>query len=145
MRFHLARTSPSSRSPLQTQLRYESRSIVFGRLTSTASWGLSAIQSLTVGDALEGMSEEERKRFRNLPSRILYGINSDMAIDLRLLGVPRSAAQPLADFLKSRKVDGGLGKMRLPLNSFSTEDWRAAVGNAGLTFERAWRVLEGLA
>lgn len=68
-----------------------------------------------------------------------------MAIDLRLLGVPRSAAQPLADFLKSGKVDGGLGKMRLALSPFSTEDWRAAVGNAGPTYERAWRVLEGLA
>jgi replicative superfamily II helicase len=118
--------------------------LVFGRLTSTVSWGLSAIQSLTVGDALEGMSDEEKKRFRNLPSRIFYGVNSDMAIDLRLLGVPRSAAQPLADYLKSRKVDGGLGKMRAALSTLSSEDWRTAVGNAGPTYQRAWKVLEGL-
>ena len=118
--------------------------LVYGRLTSTASWGLSAIQSLTVGDALDGMSEAEQKRFRNLPSRIFYGVNSDMAIDLRLLGVPRNAAQPLSDLLSSRRVDAGLRPMRAALGALSTADWQAAVGRAGPTYQRAWRILEGL-
>jgi len=117
--------------------------LVYGRLTSTASWGLSAIQSLTIGDALEGMSEAEQKHFRNLPSRIFYGVNSDMAIDLRLLGVPRNAAQPLSDYLSRQRVDGGLKAIRTTLNGLTDEDWRRAVGSAGATYQKAWKIIEG--
>ncbi len=117
--------------------------LVYGRLTSTASWGLSAIQSLTIGDALNGMSEAEQKRFRNLPSRIFYGVNSDTAIDLRLLGVPRNAAQPLSDYLAKQRVDGGLSSMRNRLSGLTDADWRNAVGAAGPTYQKAWKILEG--
>ena len=117
--------------------------LVYGRLTSTASWGLSAIQSLTIGDALDGMSEAEQKHFRNLPSRIFYGVNSDLAIDLRLLGVPRNAAQPLSDYLARQRVDGGLRSIRTSLNGLTDADWRRAVGPAGATYQKAWRILEG--
>lgn len=34
---------------------------VHGKLALTASWGVSALQALTAGEALEEMSEEERK------------------------------------------------------------------------------------
>jgi hypothetical protein len=117
--------------------------LVYGRLTSTASWGLSAIQSLTIGDALDGMSEAEQKRFRNLPSRIFYGVNSDTAIDLRLLGVPRNAAQPLSDYLAKQRFDGGLQSMRNTLSGLTDADWRSAVGAAGPTYQKAWKILEG--
>jgi replicative superfamily II helicase len=118
--------------------------LVYGRLTSTASWGLSAIQSLTAGDALERMSEPEKKIFRNLPSRIFYGVNSDAAIDLRLLGVPRNAAQPMADLLQQRGLGGGVRTLRDSLSNLEGGDWRAALGQAGATYQRAWKVLEGL-
>ncbi len=117
--------------------------LVYGRLTSTASWGLSAIQSLTIGDALNGMSESEKKHFRNLPSRIFYGVNSDMAIDLRLLGVPRNAAQPLSDYLARQRVGGGLKSIRSNLNGLTDADWLRAVGPAGSTYQKAWRIIEG--
>lgn len=118
--------------------------LVYSRLTSSASWGLSAIQSLTIGDAIDGMTAEEQRTFRNLPSRIYYGVNSDAAIDLRLLGVPRNAAQPLSDYLSGRTVAGGISSTRGALTSLTVDDWRAAVGRAGPTYHRAWRILEGL-
>ncbi|CTQ62795.1 hypothetical protein [Roseibium album] len=117
--------------------------LVYGRLTSTASWGLSAIQSLTIGDALDGMTEAEQKHFRNLPSRIFYGVNSDMAIDLRLLGVPRNAAQPLADYLAEQTVGGGLRSIRTTLSGLTDADWQRAVGPSGPTYQKAWKILEG--
>lgn len=117
--------------------------LVYGRLTSTASWGLSAVQSLTIGDALDEMGEAEQKSFRNLPSRIFYGVNSDMAIDLRLLGVPRNAAQPLSDYLAAQRVDGGLRSMRAALSGLTDADWRRAVGPAGPTYQKAWKIIEG--
>ena len=73
---------------------------VFGRLTQTASWGLAALQSLTIGDAFERLSTNEQQTLRNLPARVYYGVNSDEAIALRLLGVPRTAATPLATALR---------------------------------------------
>ena len=118
--------------------------LIYGRLTSTASWGLSAIQSLTIGSALDGMSPAEQKTFRNLPSRIYYGVNSDAAIDLRLMGVPRNAAQPLADFLSTRSIDGSLKSIRGALTGLSTTDWNNAIGRSGATYYKAWRILEGL-
>lgn len=118
--------------------------LVHGRLTSTASWGLSAIQSLTAGDSLERMSAGEQKAFRNLPSRIFYGVNTDAAIDLRLLGVPRRAAQPMSDHLRARGVGGGVRELRAGLAGLGTDDWRQALGGAGATYQRAWKVLEGL-
>lgn len=118
--------------------------LVYGRLTSTASWGLSAIQSLTAGDAFEKMSDADKKVFRNLPSRIFYGVNSDAAIDLRLLGVPRNAAQPMADLLRARGLGGDIRALRSTLTGFDGSDWQAALGQSGPTYQRAWKVLEGL-
>lgn len=118
--------------------------LIYGRLTSTASWGLSAIQSLTIGGALDEMTPDQQRTFRNLPSRIYYGVNSDAAIDLRLMGVPRSAAQPLSDYLARRDVAGTLADRRRAVTSLTTDEWSAAIGRAGPTYERAWRVLEGL-
>src|SRR5690606_796908 len=69
---------------------------VFGRLTQTASWGLSALQSLTLGDTFDKLSPMEQRSLRNLPARVYYGVNSDEAVALRLLGVPRTAAPALA-------------------------------------------------
>lgn len=44
---------------------------VFGRLTQTASWGLAALQSLTIGDSFDAMSAEDQRVLRNLPARVL--------------------------------------------------------------------------
>lgn len=118
--------------------------LIYGRLTSTASWGLSAIQSLTIGDAIDGMTPDEQRTFRNLPSRIYYGVNSDAAIDLRLMGVPRNAAQPLANYLEAQNIDGRLLPRRSAVNQLTTNDWQTAIGPSGPVYQRAWRILEGL-
>jgi superfamily II DNA/RNA helicase len=117
---------------------------VHGKIAMTASWGISALQSLTAGDQVERMSDDERRVFRNLPSRIFYGVNSDEAIDLRLLGVPRKAAQPLADALAAAGTGKGVKNMRDALNRMDDAAWRGAIGAGGDTYRRAWKVLEGL-
>jgi hypothetical protein len=90
------------------------------------------------------MSAAERKTFQNLPSRIYYGVNSDAAIDLRLLGVPRRAAQPIANVLQSRGIGGGVRAMRDALSNMDDGAWNQALGIGGQTYRRAWKVLEGL-
>jgi hypothetical protein len=90
------------------------------------------------------MSAVDRKTFQNRPSRIYYGVNSDEAIDLRLLGVPRNAAQPIAAHMQSLGVGGGIRAVREALTDMSDGAWDQALGPGGQTYKRAWKVLEGL-
>ncbi len=116
---------------------------VYGNLIQTASWGLSALQSLTIGADIDELSTDEQRTVRNLPSRVYYGVNSDAAIDLRLLGVPRKAAQPLADAMSRGEVAPGISNARTRLANLDVAGWQAALGPMGPTYRRAWRILEG--
>jgi replicative superfamily II helicase len=112
---------------------------LFGRLTQTASWGLGALLSITAGDA----SEEDLKVMANLPSKAYYGVNDDGAILLRLLGIPRTAAMPMAekypDMLKE-----SLPKVRSKLRGMPEEDWSRALGQNGVVYNKIWKILEGI-
>ena len=107
------------------------------------SWGLSAFQSLTLRDELEGMSDSEAEAVRNLPSRVFYGVNSDPAIALRLLGVPRQAATPLSTHIASVQSGSSIANVRRDLAGLSEEDWRGAIGSKGSLYRSIWRILEG--
>jgi hypothetical protein len=115
---------------------------VFGRLTQTASWGLSALQSLTIGDTFETMSDDDQRALRDLPARVYYGVNSDEAVALRLLGVPRRAATPLAQVLHIDRLEP-LHHVRTKLNSATVDAWIGALGNRGRSYHRVWTILEG--
>jgi hypothetical protein len=115
---------------------------VFGRLTQTASWGLAALQSLTLGDAFDTMAEGEQRTLRNLPARVYYGVNTDEAVALRLLGVPRSAAAPLAKELKINAAES-LNSTRVRLRSASLDVWKTALGERGESYHRVWSIIEG--
>lgn len=113
---------------------------LFGRLTQTASWGLGALLSITGND----LSEEQFSELSNLPSRVYYGVNDDSAIALRLLGVPRIAAIPLANTMGDvlRKPLAGV---REHLKGLDEADWVNALGeHKGKVYRKVWRVLEGL-
>ncbi len=115
---------------------------VFGRLTQTASWGLSALQSLTLGDAFEKLSPMEQRSLRNLPARVYYGVNSDEAVALRLLGVPRTAAPALAKAL-GVQADESLHRVRGRLRSAPLDTWKIALGERGDSYHRVWTIMEG--
>lgn len=115
---------------------------LFGRLTQTASWGLAALQSLTLGDALDSMSEDQQRALRNLPARVYYGVNSDEALALRLLGVPRTAAASLAQALRVGAAEP-LNEVRAKLRSTKVDAWRTALGERGESYHRVWSIIEG--
>jgi len=115
---------------------------VFGRLTQTASWGLSALQSLTVGDAINELNPTDQRTIRNLPARVYYGVNSDEAVALRLLGVPRTAAPQLAQTLGVVREDS-LVEARVKLKSAGIDKWRSALGTKGEAYHRVWSIIEG--
>lgn len=117
---------------------------VFGRLTQTASWGLSALQTINIGDAFDSLPEAEQESLRNLPARVYYGVSTNEAIALRLLGVPRGAAQPLAQVLGDRARRVPLSQLRAQLSRGGAGIWSEAMGDHGQDYFRVWRVLEGL-
>ena len=115
---------------------------IFGRLAQTASWGLAALQTLTIRDDFGSLSAEEQRILRNLPARVYYGVNSDEAVALRLLGVPRTAAVPLAQRLGIRNTDP-LHEVRIKIRDADTRVWRDALGDRGESYRRVWSIIEG--
>ncbi|MGW2508392.1 hypothetical protein ACWC0A_02970 [Streptomyces scopuliridis] len=99
---------------------------LFGDMTPTVSWGLSALQSLTLGQEFATLPAETRRELRNIPSYAFSGARSEDAIAMRLAGVPRSAAGRLAlavsgDPGRTRPVDAlpGWPRFRTPRGSRS--------------------------
>ena len=115
---------------------------IFGRLTQTASWGLAALQSLTIRDSFDSLPADEQRMLRNLPARVYYGVNSDEAIALRLLGVPRTAAAPLARQLEVGAAEP-LHEVRARVRSADVDTWKAALGSRGASHHRVWSIIEG--
>ena len=115
---------------------------VFGRLAQTASWGLSALQSLTIGDSFDSLSVDEQRTLRNLPARVYYGVNSDEAVALRLLGVPRTAAVPLAQQIGVGAAEP-LHEVRAKVRNAGVDKWESALGQKGASYHHVWSIIEG--
>ena len=112
---------------------------LFGKLAQTSSWGLNALMAITASD----LPEEERNRLANLPSQVFYGVSTDEAITLRLLGVPRRAAAPLARTL-NLSAGESLPAIRQRLASLSQQDWSEALGPDGNVYRKAWQIIDGV-
>lgn len=118
-------------------------SALFGKLIQSTAWGLSALQLLiTPDDPYNLPSEEEHKTIRNLPARIYYGVNSDEAILLRMLGVPRNAASPLSKQLRI-SPDDPLHLIRSHIKNAGVEPWEKALGSRAEAYHRVWAIVEG--
>jgi hypothetical protein len=112
---------------------------LFGKLTHTSSWGLNALLAITAS----GLDDDKRSQLANLPSQVFYGVSTDEAVSLRLLGVPRRAATRLAQALGLKSSDS-LPSVRQRLAGLSEQDWNAALGAAGSAYRKAWRIMDGV-
>lgn len=116
---------------------------LFTKIAPTVAWGMSALQSLTVGNALDEMSLEDQRRFKNLPAFAYYGVNSEGAVAARLLGVPRTAARAIAQAMEGPGIRSQ-ATFRERLRSSTEAQWINAMGPRGRDYFRAWRILEGV-
>jgi hypothetical protein len=117
---------------------------LFGRLTQTASWGLAALQSMTWTDALDNLPAEQQQTLRNLPARVFYGVNTDAALALRMIGVPRGAAGPLSQVLGAQISNAPLLELRATLENSEDAVWQKALGSSGSDYKKVWQLLEGV-
>jgi hypothetical protein len=112
---------------------------LFGKLTHTTSWGLNALLAITAS----GLGDDERGQLANLPSQVFYGVSTDEAVSLRLLGVPRRAAPRLAQALGLKSGDS-LPSVRQRLTGLSEQEWNTALGTTGSVYRKAWRIMDGM-
>lgn len=117
---------------------------IFGKLTQTTAWGLAALQSMTFSDNFDQLSETEQETLRNLPARVFYGVDTDEAIALRLLGVPRSASRILSQSMSSVIHEKSLNELRIELSSNGSRLWTESMGQIGEDYYKIWKVLEGI-
>lgn len=112
---------------------------LFGKLAHTSSWGLNALLAITASD----LEDDERSQLANLPSQVYYGVSTDEAVSLRLLGVPRRAAPRLAQAMQLKSGDS-LPSIRQRLEALPEQAWGAALGADGQVYRRAWRIMDGV-
>ncbi|ELY2678327.1 DEAD/DEAH box helicase [Cronobacter sakazakii] len=111
---------------------------LFGKLTHTTSWGLNALLAITTAE----LDDDERSRLSNLPSQVYYGVATDEAVSLRLLGVPRRAAPRLAEALRLTREDS-LPAIRQRLEKLPEQVWSEALGKEGTVYRKAWMIMDG--
>src|SRR5690606_6374983 len=68
-------------------------SYLFGRIIGSASWGMGALEKVSLGD----IGDEQWEKIGYLPSMIYFGVRRKEAIWLRMVGVPRIAADGLGE------------------------------------------------
>ncbi|WP_431966806.1 DEAD/DEAH box helicase [Actinacidiphila sp. bgisy160] len=117
---------------------------LFGELAPAVSWGLSALQSLTLGRDFATMPAETQRELRNIPSYAYYGVRTEDAIAMRLAGVPRSAAARMAATIADEGLTSGPAAARTRLAALPETAWRSALGVKGPAYRTVWRILDGV-
>jgi len=111
---------------------------LFGSILPAVSWGLSALQALSLGRLPS--DEDVDPRARDLSSFVFYGVKTREAVALRLFGVPRGAAPALAAHLA--QSGAATSQLRTALTASTEQVWRDAMGDVGTAYYRAWRLVE---
>ena len=123
---------------------------IYSKLINSATWGLSSIQKLpNSGLDFDNMSEEDLKKFRNLPAMIYYGVNSDEAILMRINNVPRSIAPDFGNVYKEQVADiynATTTEISDWLRDLPERVWDNVVNNKGISggdYKKIWKILNG--
>jgi len=126
---------------------------IYSKLVNSATWGLAALQHLP-GNGLDfdKLSEDEKRKLLNLPAMIYYGVNTDEAVLLRRVNVPRTIAHQLGQKLNTDfgadifvKNSSDLSNW---LNELDSNEWQKAVpvGKtiSGEEYKKVWKILAGV-
>lgn len=110
------------------------------RLLGQIPWGLGALQRLALGDRVGESS--------NASSLIFYGVPTTEAATLRMAGVPRIAAEGLAQLARNDNADlSSFGQMREWIAHRTPQEWASTLpSSASLTGDQCqslWTELSG--
>jgi hypothetical protein len=123
--------SPDAAESLRNIGRY-----LFRELTGQMPWGLGALQLLTVGNA--DISEESRR----IPAMAYYGVKSRGAVAMRMVGVPRAAAEGLGEDAPEFSSFGAARAWARELQPSAWSNAGEARGIQGAVLHRIWEMVE---
>jgi helicase len=111
-------------------------------LIGQVPWGMGAVQRLALG------TEEELAEVAHVPSLVFYGVRSKEAATLRMAGVPRVAAEGLANnWRRDDQTADSFEDVREWLRRLTQPEWAGALPeNSPLTgseCQAVWEVLAG--
>jgi helicase len=117
---------------------------LYSKLVGQIPWGMGALLKLTIPD------EVDRATVAHVPSSVFYGVRSKDAVALRMAGVPRVAAEGLAERWRGLSGEAHSFKgVRDWLESLPAQDWDSAVPADGALTGRqcrtVWTTLAGTA
>ena len=112
------------------------------KLVGQIPWGIGAIQRLA------GIQDEHGDA-GNVPSFVFFGVSSREAAQLRMVGVPRVAADSLAAHQRDeQRVFTTFEELRRWVASISASEWQQHLDGAsvltGADCQRSWEVLSGV-
>ncbi len=126
---------------------------IYSKIVNSATWGIAAMQQIpNSGIDWNSLTYEEERQFRNLPSMIYYGVNSEEAVLLRKGNVPRSIASSLGKQLRLDFGEETLKKKPIEinewLNNLSVDKWQAVIPKNkeinGIEYKKIWKKLVGI-
>ncbi|MFC3355513.1 DEAD/DEAH box helicase [Sphingobacterium zeae] len=97
-----------------------------------ASWGLGALEGI-VNSSGEQLSENSY-----ISSMIYYGVDTENALLMRMIGVPRRLAKPLSEIVKSQKQQT-LNELRQEINNLTDLDWKNIAPQGTLLSAIEWK------
>ncbi len=79
---------------------------IYQKVVNGATWGLAAFLNMpTSGIDFSQLTEDERRRLKNIPAMVYYGVNTEEGIVMRINNVPRSIANKLGEIYKTEIGD----------------------------------------
>lgn len=116
---------PMSDKDMDPEERLEEFSRYLFELIGKASWGVGALEGLSLSHA----SEEDKQKVGYTPSMIFFGVGSKEAVWLRMVGVPRILADGLAKkwLEKNPSPPDSYDEIRNWIDALSDLDWAEAI------------------
>ena len=120
----------------------EASHYLHSRLVAQVPWGMGVMQRLLLG-------EEDVDEVGHIPSLVFYGVPSKEAVSLRMAGVPRIAAEGLAEGLRTsgESVPATFESIRAWLRNVTEDLWGdvlpAGASISGTECRSIWRALVG--
>jgi replicative superfamily II helicase len=126
---------------------------IYSKLVYSATWGLAALQKMPgSGLDFDKLTDDEKRKLSNLPAMIYYGVNTDEAVLLRKVNIPRAIAHQLGQKLRddfgadfSVKSTSDVSDW---LNNLDNNEWQKAIPSgktiSGEDYKNVWKILSGV-
>ena len=121
---------------------------IYQKVVNGATWGLAAFLNMpTSGIDFSQLTEDEKRRLKNIPAMVYYGVNTEEGIVMRINNVPRSIANKLGEIYKTETGEISPKSAYEWLKTKPSSVWNESVppnkNISGNDYKRIWEKLSG--